>query len=84
MLQIKLIINGQLAAEIFMFERVDGRTHGRRLDSHPISLPCEPSAQVSYKWDKTKMAFVGMTLSSVFRKIFANCDKRLMNHFIIG
>ena len=38
---------------IFMFEsvdaRADGRTHGRRLESHPISSPCEPSAQVSLK-----------------------------------
>ena len=36
-----------------MFESVDarthGRTHGRRLESHPISSPCEPSAQVSIK-----------------------------------
>ena len=33
-----------------MFEnaygRTDGQTDGRRLDSHPISSPCEPSAQV--------------------------------------
>ena len=36
-----------LVSEIFMFESVDGRTDGRRLESHPISSPCEPSAQVS-------------------------------------
>ena len=34
-----------------MFESVDGRTDGQtdgwRLESHPISSPCEPSAQVS-------------------------------------
>ena len=38
-----------------MFESVDGRTDaqtegrtdGRLLESHPISSPCEPSAQVS-------------------------------------
>ena len=32
-----------------MFERVNARTDGRRLASHPISSPCEPSAQVSFK-----------------------------------
>ena len=34
-------------SKIFMFESVDARTDGRRLESHPISSPCEPSAQVS-------------------------------------
>ena len=29
-----------------MFESVDARTDGRRLDSHPISSPCEPSAHL--------------------------------------
>ena len=46
-----LVVIGLLVSEIFMFESVDGRTdaqtHGRRLESHPISSPCEPSAQVS-------------------------------------
>ena len=34
--------------------RTHRRTHGRRLDSHPISLPYESSPQVSYKCDKAK------------------------------
>ena len=37
-----------------MFECVDARTHGHRLESHPISSPCEPSAQVSLKKQKQK------------------------------
>ena len=36
-----------LVAEIFMFESVNGCTDGHRLDSYPISSPCEPSARVS-------------------------------------
>ena len=36
-----------------MFEsvdaRTDARTNGRRLDYHPISSPCEPSAQVRHR-----------------------------------
>ena len=28
----------------------DGRTDERRLESHPISSPCEPSAPVRLKW----------------------------------
>ena len=42
---------GDIVVEIFMFECVNRRTHaradGRRLESHPISPPCEPVAQVS-------------------------------------
>ena len=34
-----LITIGQLVSEIFMFESVDARTHGRRLESHTISSP---------------------------------------------
>ena len=34
-----LIMIGQLVSEIFMFESVDGRTDGRRLESHTISSP---------------------------------------------
>ena len=30
---------GQLVSEIFMSESVNGRTDGRRLESHPISSP---------------------------------------------
>ena len=33
----------------------DGQTDGRRLDSHPISSPCEPSAQVSSKPSKSSV-----------------------------
>ena len=40
-----------LVVEIFMFECVNRRTRaradGRRLESHPISPPCESVAQVS-------------------------------------
>ena len=42
---------GPLVAEIFEFEnvyrRTHGRTHGRRIDRYTVSSPCEPSAQVS-------------------------------------
>ena len=30
-----------------MFESVNAQTDGRQLESHPISPPCEPAAQVS-------------------------------------
>ena len=38
---------GQMVAEIFMFESVNGQTDRRRLVGYTISSPCEPSAQVS-------------------------------------
>ena len=44
---INRIIMDKLAPRPLMFARTDGRTDGRRLESHPISSPCEPSAQVS-------------------------------------
>ena len=51
MLQINLIAIDPLVADIFMFESVKRQTyrhtHRLRLDSHPISSPCEPSAHVS-------------------------------------
>ena len=47
MLQIKFVCIGLLVAGIFMFENVNRRTDARWLDFHPISSPCEPSAQVS-------------------------------------
>ena len=31
-----------------MFESVDARMDGRRLESHPINSTCEPSAQVQH------------------------------------
>ena len=34
-----LIMIGQLVSEIFMFESVDGRTDGHRLESHTMSSP---------------------------------------------
>ena len=37
-----------------MFKRVKRRTHGRRLDSNPISSPCEPSAKDDSQGELTK------------------------------
>ena len=47
MLKKNLVAIVPLDAGTFMFESVDGRTHGRRLDGYTISSHCEPPAQVS-------------------------------------
>ena len=39
--KLQMVEFGLSAAEIFMFESVYRRTDRRRLDSHPISSPCE-------------------------------------------
>ena len=46
------------------------QTHGSPLESHPISSPCEPSAQVSLQ--TTLASFYGMKSGFSFATIFAN------------
>ena len=41
-----------------VYGRTDGQTDGRRLDSHPISSPCEPSAQVSLNAEKLRVCLL--------------------------
>ena len=49
-----MIAIGLVVLETYKIEIVNAwtygrRTHGRRLDYHTLTSPCEPSAQVSYK-----------------------------------
>ena len=61
MLQIKFDCNfptGLRDIHVWKCKQTHGRTHGRRLDLYTISSPCEPSAQVTYKYCKAQMQHI--------------------------